>query len=110
MADKLTNGDYTIVSGEKALEQIDYINELLQNAFVLLKAKRGRFYPNKDFGSLIYSLDTGNPEKYIEAFAQQALDKLDGVFVKSAVVDSQSGAILINLLINDTQGQVIIEQ
>lgn len=105
MADKLTNGDYSLIPNTKELEQCDYIDEVLQNAALLLRAHRGKFYPNKDFGSMIAE----SPERateYITAYASQALDLLDGVYVKS--VDIVRNSANIHLIINDTNKGVII--
>ncbi|MBE6719350.1 MAG: hypothetical protein E7571_01680 [Ruminococcaceae bacterium] len=107
MTDKLINGDYRIKTGEKALVQCDYTDELFQDAYVLLSARLGKFYPNKNFGSRINELKNEKPlAEYIEAYARQALSELDGVYVKAT--DVINGAAVFTLKANNTEGQVII--
>ena len=103
MADKLINGDY--VKENNTLIKIEYIDELLQNAGLVLNAERGRFYPNKNFGSRIKEA-AGRPAEYALAYARQALDGIDGVFVCSA---SQSGnSVVLKLMINGEEREVSI--
>lgn len=106
MADRLIDGDYQINDSHDGLVQCDYTDELLQDAYILLNAKRGEFYPNKDFGSKISTIDSEPMDEYLRAFAQQALDRLDGVYVKSAHFDD--GTAVINLILNDKEGLVRI--
>ncbi|MBR3148973.1 MAG: hypothetical protein IKF64_02295 [Eubacterium sp.] len=106
MADKLINGDYELADGQYALVECDYTEELLQNAYVLLKSKRGQFYPNKNFGSKIYAIDSEPADEYLRAYAEQALASLDGVYVKSARFEN--GTAVIRLVLNNKEGLVRI--
>ncbi|WP_297131041.1 hypothetical protein [uncultured Eubacterium sp.] len=63
------------------MNDTDVIGELLKNAVRCFTVRRGRFYPDKNFGSKI-SLAQTNAE--ILAFARQSVAEVDGVFVKSA--------------------------
>lgn len=107
MADKLVNGDYAFISGTKKLQQCDYIDELTQGVQLLLTAGRGRFYPDKDFGiRVLFASDV--PESfYLQSYAQQAVDTLDGVYVKSGVKITNSKRF--NVIINDTERTVSIK-
>lgn len=108
MTNKIFNGDYVAKSDGTGLETVDYIDELLQNIKINLTARRGSFYPNKDFGSLIRAEKLENPmEEYALAYARQSLDNLNGVFVKSALINGN--ILTINLEINNTERQVEIE-
>ena len=103
MSDRLIDGDYVKENG--ALVQVDYIDEVLQNAKLLLKAIRGRFYPNKNFGSHIRE-NSDISAAYATAYARQALDSLDGVYVSSA--RRENSDIIIKLLINGEEREVSI--
>ncbi|MBE6816906.1 MAG: hypothetical protein E7520_04295 [Ruminococcaceae bacterium] len=105
MTDKLINGDYALVPDTKALTQCDYTDELLQNAAILLSAHRGKFYPDKNFGSRIYKA-TQPLEESIAAYAVEALGTLDGVYVKSVSIDGS--AAYIRLMINNTEKGVLL--
>ena len=109
MTDRLINGDYAIAPNQKALVSCDYIDELVQNAYILLSAKLGRFYPNKSFGSRINELTSLQQpiDEYAEAYARQALAQLDGVYVKSAAVNNSQSVDVI-IVANDTERQVNI--
>lgn len=104
MQSKLVNGDY---AKDGAPLTVSYIEELLQNAFVALNTKRESFYPNKSFGSKIRMINRRPVEEYAFAYACQALEGLDGVFVKGASL-TDNGVIIL-LAVNGTQGQVNIE-
>lgn len=105
MADKIINGDYSLIPNTNELVQCDYTDELFQNAVLLLKAHRGKFYPNKDFGSKITEAQEPMAE-YLAAYAAQALDTLDGVYVKR--VYYEDGIAHFRLMINDIERGVII--
>ena len=107
MADKLTNSDYTMISGNrKALTQCDYIDELLQNVCILLLARRGRFYPDKNFGSRISTIDKAPANAYLLDYARQAVDLLDGVYVKNAEFADENA--VFDLIINDKERRLLI--
>lgn len=69
-----------------------------------LRCKRGAFYPNKNFGSLIGGMLKADE---ILSAARQALAKIDGVFVKDASLEGMTAEI--SLLINDSERTVKIE-
>ncbi len=106
MTDKLINGDYQLNETHTALKQCDYTDELLQDAYILLSAKRGSFYPNKNFGSKIDTINSEPKDEYLRSYAQQALGELDGVYVKSAHFEGSTA--VINLILNDKEGTVRI--
>lgn len=107
MAYKLVNGDYIISPGKSTPDECFYIDELAQNAFVLLTTKRGKFYPNKDFGSLIYAIDESLKAAYLDAAARQAVDSLDGVYIKNVSYSGNDAVIVLTA--NDTERTVIIQ-
>lgn len=106
MTYKLVNGDYEKAEGSKDLEKCEYIDELLQSISMVLYARRGGFYPNKDFGSSIRTALSEPKAGYIAAYARQALEGIDGVFVKEA--EPNPGSVRITLMINDTERRVSI--
>ena len=106
MPQKLIDGDYARDEATGRVLRVEEIEALLQNAFCALNAKRGRFYPNKDFGSGIRELTAMPTEEHAFAFAVQALAGIDGVTVKSAA-ETQEG-ITLTLLLNQREGQVTI--
>lgn len=106
MAYKLIDGDYAVPAGARTPEECDYIDELVQNAQVVLNTKREKFYPNKDFGSLIYKTNSEPIEAYLEMAARQAVDAIDGVYVKSVTYSNNTATIV--LIANDTERTVII--
>lgn len=101
---KIQNGSY-IEAQDGEFISVDYIDGLLQNAFLRLKAKRGRFYPNKNFGSKIYELGTGSPLLAL-ALARQAVSDLDGVYIKECISDN--GEYIFDLFVNNEERQVRI--
>ncbi|MBQ9517426.1 MAG: hypothetical protein IJR60_05060 [Eubacterium sp.] len=107
MAYKLVDGDYVIAPGHTAPTECDYIDELAQNAMVVLGTKRSKFYPNKDFGSYIYITDMQPLLAYLDAAARQAVDPLDGVYIKSVSRSGQDTVIVLTA--NDTERTVIIK-
>ncbi len=106
MAYKLIDGDYVVPQGEKTPTECDYIDELVQNAQVVLTAKRRKFYPNKNFGSHIYSTHGEPIEAYLELAARQAVDTVDGVYIKSVSYSDNKATIVLTA--NDTERTVII--
>lgn len=75
--------------------------ELIKSCERALKTKRYSFYPNKDFGSEITAAVS---EEALLAYARQALDGLDGVYVKSARFDGDRAVFL--LCINNGEREV----
>lgn len=58
--------------------------------------KKGSFYPDKNYGSLIRAdMDKSN----LLACVRQAASQLDGVYIKSAC--EKSNKIIIDIVIND---------
>lgn len=76
------------------MNNFDVIEEILKNAVRCLMVKRGRFYADKNFGSKIRA-NQSNAE--ILAYARQSVDKLDGVFVKSAVKNKNSVTFVLTV-------------
>lgn len=107
MTEKIVNGDYALADDGIGLQMADYMDEIVQTIKMLLVAPRGRFYPNKDFGSLLQANLPHPSEEYALAYARQALESLDGVFVDSARVEN--GAIYLGITINSEEKQVILQ-
>ena len=95
------------VNGAARLQTVDYIDEVLQNAKIILTAHRGEFYPNKDFGSLISTINAQPTAEYALCYARQALGALDGVCVKAATVGENE--ITFTIAVNGTEGQVSVD-
>lgn len=108
MAYRLIDGDYVVPPGQKTPCECDYIDELVQNVQVVLTTKREQFYPNKDFGSYISRTDQAPLEAYLEAAARQAVDHIDGVYIKSVTCETPESDITVVLFANDTERTVII--
>ena len=105
MTNKIVNGDY-VVSGGTA-EQTEYIDELLQNIKILLTADRGSFYPDKNFGSSIKASGSKLTNQHALLYARQALDTLDGVYVKEAELSGTQ--LCFKMEINNEERQVTLE-
>lgn len=71
-----------------------------------MKCPRGRYYPDKNFGSHILECAKDAESQELLAYARQAVSDFDGVYVKNVQTDG-SGA-LFTLLINELQRQVKI--
>lgn len=82
------------------------IENILKNCVVAMKCPRGRYYPDKNFGSHILECSTNAESQELLAYARQAVIDFDGVYVKNVQMDG-SGA-LFTLLINELQRQVKI--
>ncbi len=104
MVAKLVDGDYVIEN--ENIAQVDYIDEVLQNAFVGINAKRERFYPNKNFGSYIYLIENKSRPSYALSYARQAVDLIDGVYIKS--VCAFDNGYLFKIMINDEEREIFI--
>lgn len=106
MTELIENGDYVKCDDKTGLKKTQYTDELLQNIKILLTARRGKFYPNKNFGSHIREI-TGEPKaEYALNYARQAVSSIDGVYVKSAHIGSAE--IVFTLEINDEERQVSV--
>jgi phage baseplate assembly protein W len=107
LTQKIINGDYVKSQNGTALESVDYIDELLQSVRIILSAERGKFYPDKNFGSHLKNIANEPRTEYALAYARQAVDTLDGVFVKKAeLVD---GSMIFDLTINNEERQVSLD-
>ena len=109
MAIQLIDGGYQLRDSNR-LYEVYGIDELLQNAFLALRARRFRFYPDKNFGSRIGSIYQAQREPladYITACAGEALDGLDGVYAVRTVVTD--GEAVITLLLNGKERQVNLD-
>ena len=104
MSYKLNNGEYEKIGGE--LITVEYIEALLQKAILLIKAQRGRFYPDKNFGSRLNEISREPFEEYAAAYIRQALYGLDGVYVKNVTKAAES--LTVELMINDEEKEVIL--
>lgn len=82
--------------------RIDGPNGLLRDAALALIIPRGKFYPDKNFGSVVKYTE---PIALTLARARQAVEHLDGVYVKS-VEKRDDGLMVFNLSVNDVQRQV----
>lgn len=104
MTQRILNGDYVKDIDTQGLQTVEYMDELVQVIKMLLITHRGQFYPNKDFGSMLRCELPAPAQEYALAYARQALEGLDGVFVRSANV--QNGIIIVDLVINGEEKQV----
>ena len=109
MADRLVDGDYTLISGTKKLRQCDYIDEIMQRVYMILSASRERFYPDKDYGLRLPVASDDPYNFYLQAYAQQAVDSLDGVYIKSAA-KLANNSMLFYVVVNDTERTVSINE
>ncbi len=101
---KITDGEYVKEGGE--LVSIEYIEALLQNVFLILSTQRGKFYPDKNFGSRIKDINKEPFEEYAAAYIRQALYDLDGVFVKG--VEKDENEIKVSLTVNNDDREVVL--
>lgn len=82
------------------------IDEILKSCTVAMKCPRGRFYPNKNFGSHIAEVSSNAFSDELLAYARQAVAEIDGVYVKSVEITGENA--LFTVLINEIQRQVNI--
>ena len=104
MSYRLNGGEYALDTNGKPIE-IEYIEAMLQKVMLSLICERGKFYPNKDFGSLLKGLNKEPFEEYAAACIRQAVEVLDGVYLKS-VAKIENGLSIV-LLINEAEEEVI---
>ena len=90
---------------EDAFIEREAFHDALHHAAVALRAERGRFYPDKSFGSQLSRL-TPPVNAYALAYARQALAETDGVFAVKA--EKNGGMVQVTLLINNEEGTVSI--
>lgn len=84
MVAKIENGDYML--REHKLIEANYYDALVQSARMLMLLPREKYYPDKNFGSYLYSLKNLSFEDKLLTLARQALLEFDNVFVKSVSV------------------------
>jgi hypothetical protein len=106
MTNKIENGKYAKNSSGSLL-RVDYIDELLQDVLLCLECHRGEFYPNKDYGSSIKNNLLATSQELLLSSARQALRELDGVSVKSVLINDNSAEFTV--LVNNEQRQVSFE-
>lgn len=97
--DNSQNMNYPKISTE------DEIEKLMLDCLCVLYCPKTKFYPNKDYGSMI-RFCRANTEEYLLAYARQGLSYFDGVYVKSVV--KEQSQIKFNLLINDEERTVTL--
>ncbi|MCM1285174.1 MAG: hypothetical protein NC213_08300 [Acetobacter sp.] len=92
------------------MENSIYLNEepynILQNALRAICCPRGKFYPDKNYGSKINASVSSLSDKQLLDYARQAVSDIDGVTVKSVDVGSKN--IKFTILVNNERGQVSI--
>lgn len=106
MAQLIKNGDYVKCDDKSDLKRAEYIDEIMQNVAVVLTARRSKFYPNKEFGSYIRECPAQPRADYALNYARQAVDMIDGVYIKSAEINSNK--IIFNVIVNDEERQVSV--
>lgn len=79
---------------------------VLADCITALICPIGEFYPNKNYGSRIKYIMQNTNEKEMLCYARQALNSMDGVYVKNAKIQDKS--ILFSIMINDEERQAII--
>ena len=104
MTPEISNGDY--VKSGSGLKEIEHIDELLQDIALNLKAERGGFYPDKNFGSHIFS-SKSRDESYITSLARQAAANINGVYIKSVKINNENFEFTV--MINNLERQVLVK-
>ena len=104
MTPEISNGDY--VKNGTALKEVEHMQVLLQDVALNLKAQRGGFYPDKNFGSHIL-LSVNQDERYIASLARQAVSGINGVYIKSAKIKNEQYEFTV--IINNLERQVLIK-
>lgn len=104
MTPEIKNGDY--VKNGRVLQEVEHIDALLQDIAILLKAEREGFYPDKNFGSRIFSSKTKD-EAYAASLARQAVSGMNGVYIKTAKI--KDGNFEFTVIINNVERQVLIK-
>lgn len=104
MTPEIINGDY--VKNGKVLKNTEHIDELLQNIALNIRAERGRFYPDKNFGSHIFFNKNMDCDRVL-ALARQAVANIDGVYIKSAKINDINFEFTV--IINNLERQVLIK-
>ena len=84
----------------------DAVGEMAADAVMMLTARRGRFYPNKNCGTAFLP-SCMPPREWAIAYGRQALDDADGIYLKNAVVNKNEVTYFLN--INGTERQVTVK-
>lgn len=63
-----------------------------------------RFYPDFDFGTLLYK---NGAQAFLLCCANQAVSRIDGVFVKK--IRLNNGFLMMDVYINDAERQVCLQ-
>lgn len=106
MTELIENGDYVRCNDKSDLKKTEYIDGLLQDIKLILTAERGKFYPNKNFGSHIRAAAGEPVAEYAVVYARQAVSSIDGVYIKSA--DVIGDKIIFTLTVNNEERQVSV--
>lgn len=107
MENKIENGDWKTENGKVVC--IGGKEELLQRIETMLRARRGEFYADKDFGSFLYTVPREDSEEnrlLALQYARQALEKFDGVFVNKC--EMQAGRPVFNITVDGEERTVAI--
>ena len=107
MDNKIKDGDWQIENSYAVT--VDGMKELLQRVEMRLRTRRGEFYLDKNFGSLLYKLNNCGDEKELLAleYARQALEEMEQVFVTKCIIEN--GTVKVVLIIQDVEKEVIIK-
>lgn len=85
----------------------DYeLTEALRSCVLAIRCERGRFYPDKDYGSSISQLENYSNRRLVLALARQAVGNIDGVFIKNVSIASDTATF--EVYINNEREQVVI--
>lgn len=85
----------------------DCINSVIEDCIVAIMCPRGEFYPDKNYGSKIKFAGSAIDEDRLLCYARQALNDMDGVYVKS--VCKTDGTAQFILSVNNEERQVTVE-
>lgn len=105
---KIENGDW--VYRNDSIDIVRGVNEIMGHVEARLYAKKGKFYPNKDFGSLLFTLkDSQDENRDMQAlqYARQALSDMPDIFVEKATVDG--GEAIVTIIFDGSEKEVIIK-
>lgn len=107
MVAKIENGDYMLRN--HALNSVNYYDALCQSARMIMLIPRGKYYPDKNFGSYIYSVSDLSFEDKLLTYARQALLEFYGVFVKSVSVTDKEITYVIDFDFGERTVSINIE-
>lgn len=93
MTELIYDGDYEVE--ENRLKSIDYIDALLQSVRTVINCQRGKFYPNKNFGSHIIERTSDCKNDRLLDYARQAVSDIDGVFISEICMKNKTAEILV---------------